>query len=114
VKRRAFISKLGTGSSLVFMGTGAMNKGGAQLPPYAYPQPDQFSDILNQSGEFMVRLEFLALDTLLPQALTIEFPPDENLIHKIKDYPFANRQAEIDRKANKYQFQVGANFLIFW
>lgn len=117
MKRREFISKLGTGSSIVFMETGAMNKGAEQLPPYAYPQPDQFSDILNKAGEFMVRLEFLALDLLLPQALTIEFPVDENKIHKIKDYPFANRQAEIDPTANKYQFQVGAKFpyiLVIW
>ena len=110
MKRRAFISKLSTSSSLVLIGPSLAGKNKTPIPPFAYPQPGYFTDVLNKDGEFMLRLECLSFGTLLPQEVTIKFEGDKEKIYKIKDYPFANHKAKINYDGRQFQFQVGAAF----
>ncbi|AKP52855.1 metallophosphoesterase family protein [Cyclobacterium amurskyense] len=110
MKRRAFISKLSTSSSLVFMGKGLSGVHINPIPPFAYPEANLFSEVLNKAGEFMLRLEFLAFGTKLPQKVTLNFYKNKALLYKIKDYPFANHRAKVGDEGRQFQFQVGAAF----
>ncbi|NHE56580.1 metallophosphoesterase family protein [Cyclobacterium plantarum] len=110
MKRRSFITKMGAGASVFLAGSGPIHGKTPFLPPYHYPNTNKFADVLSQKGEFMIRLEVLAMDKLEPQEVQLKLKLPKGISGKIKDYPFANKKAKIDPKNSNYGFMVGKAF----
>ncbi|WP_163379753.1 metallophosphoesterase family protein [Cyclobacterium sp. SYSU L10401] len=117
MKRRSFITTIGTGASVFLAGAGPTQMDPNSMEPYVYPSPDQFDDVLNQKGEFMLRLEVKAVDSLEPARVVMEFHIPRGNIGKVRDFPFANESAIVDQENSRFELKVGKAFpyiFAFW
>ncbi|WP_162415894.1 metallophosphoesterase family protein [Cyclobacterium roseum] len=110
MKRRKFISRVGASSSFFLLGSAAVKKQQQGLSPFLYAQPTRFSEVLNQNGQFQVRLEIRTVDQLAPKEVRLEVRKPGAQQYRVKAYPFANKPERVDEANRSYTFEVGKAF----
>ncbi len=110
MKRRKFISRLGASSSLFLLGSAVEKERGPVLPPFSYSQPLGFSEVLNQQGQFQLRLEIRSVEQVAPQLVLLEVKKPGAQLNRVNAYPFANKPATSGVDKRSFRFSVGKAF----
>ncbi|WP_373495235.1 metallophosphoesterase, partial [Aquiflexum sp.] len=108
MKRRSFIQKVSSASSVFMMTPGGMiNKSGREnIKNYIYPEPKNLDDILTKDNQVMLRFELRAQSSALPVSARFKFEISKGKLDRKKHYFFEDDQNVTYDKAGFARFQV--------
>ena len=110
MKRRSFLGKISTGSSIFVMGNVPFKpKENLEIPTFSYPRPQDLGEILNREGQAMLRFELRLQDSVVPQATSFRIQVKNADISRVKPYYFANSPGKSDFRNLIFDFSLTAN-----
>lgn len=118
MKRRSFLGKISTGSSIFVMGNVPFTPHENQLfPTFSYSKPQSLEGILNREGQAMLRFELRSENVVVPQAARLGVQVKNAALNRLKPYYFANTPGKSDPKKHVFDLFVTANYpniLVVW
>ncbi len=111
MKRRSFLGKVSTGSSIFMMGNVPFKPDeNHKIPAFSYLRPQRLEEILSKDGQVMLRFELRTIKVLDPQNTRLGIQVKNAAFNRIKPYYFANKPGKSDPKGQVFDFFVTANY----